>query len=98
MSRPQATLAETRAVARAVAALGSQVAQLTIAIQQIRGGQPQFGRVDDVCRVLDTTRSRIAPGRAPLLAAVDNRTQRRSSPVHRTRPPTRKLATRTRLP
>jgi len=54
MSRPTATLAEARAVARAVAALGAQVERLTVAVEQLRAGQPsQLGRVEDVCRILD---------------------------------------------
>jgi len=56
MSRPLKALAETRAIALAVAALGTQVKQLTIAVDQLRAGQPsQLGRVEDVCRILNVS-------------------------------------------
>jgi AraC-like DNA-binding protein len=54
MSRPRQSAREARAVACAVAALGSQIERLTIAVDALRAGQPsQLGRVEDVCRVLD---------------------------------------------
>ena len=72
MSRPHATLAETRAVGRKVDELGKQVAALTIAITQMRAGQPsQLGRVEDVCRVLNispaTLHRRVADGSIPCI-------------------------------
>ncbi len=67
MSRPLATLAETRAVRRAVDALGERIEALTIAVGQLRAGQtPQLGRTEDACRVLNispaTLHRRIADG------------------------------------
>ena len=72
MSRPQKTLAETRAVAREVQALRGQIERLTVAVTQLRAGQPsQMGRVEDVCRILDispaTARRRIADGTIPCV-------------------------------
>jgi excisionase family DNA binding protein len=70
MSRPVATLAETRATRRAVDALGARIERLTIAVEALRGAAPsQLGRVEDVCRVLGispaTVRRRIADGTIP---------------------------------
>ncbi len=67
MSRPRAALAETRAVARALALLAQKIEAQTIAIEQLRAGQPsQLGRVEDVCRVLNispaTAHRRIRDG------------------------------------
>lgn len=60
MSRPRAALAETRAVARAVAALGAQVERLTIAVEQLRAGQPsKLGRPEEVCRILGIGRTTL---------------------------------------
>ena len=54
MSRPVAVLAETRATRREVAAMRAQLERLTLAVEQLRAGQPsQLGRVEDVCRVLN---------------------------------------------
>ena len=56
MSRPRKALAETRAIARAVALLAQKIEAQTIAIEQLRAGQPsQLGRVDDACRVLNVS-------------------------------------------
>lgn len=56
MSRPRQTLAETRIVVREVRALRGQVERLTIAVEQLRAGQPsQLGRVEDVCRILNVS-------------------------------------------
>ena len=67
MSRPHATLAETRATRRAVDALTERIERLTVAVEQLRAGQPsQLGRVEDVCRILSispaTLHRRIADG------------------------------------
>jgi AraC-like DNA-binding protein len=67
MSRPRQTLAETRAVARALALLAQKIEAQTIAIEQLRAGQPsQLGRIEDVCRVLNispaTAHRRIRDG------------------------------------
>jgi hypothetical protein len=67
VSRPRAALAETRAVARALALLAQKIEAQTIAIEQLRAGQPsQLGRVEDVCRVLNispaTAHRRIRDG------------------------------------
>jgi transcriptional regulator of acetoin/glycerol metabolism len=72
MSRPRATLAETRAVAREVQALRSQIQRLTVAVEQMRAAAPsQLGRVEDVCRILDispaTLHRRIADGTIPCI-------------------------------
>jgi hypothetical protein len=51
MSRPRQTLAETRAVARALALLAQKIEAQTIAIEQLRAGQPsQLGRIEDALR------------------------------------------------
>ena len=56
MSRPRRALAETRAIARAVALLAQKIEAQTIAIEQLRAGQPsQLGRVDDACRILNVS-------------------------------------------
>lgn len=56
MSRPRAALAETRAVARAVALLAQKIEAQTIAIEQLRAASPsQLGRVEDACRVLNVS-------------------------------------------
>lgn len=70
MSRPRATLAATRDVGRAVVELGKQLGRLTVAVEQLRAGQPsQLGRVEDVCRILDispaTLHRRIKDGSIP---------------------------------
>jgi excisionase family DNA binding protein len=72
MSRPRATLAEVRAVARSVATLGTQIERLTVAVDALRAGQPsQLGRVEDVCRILGispaTLHRRIADGSIPCI-------------------------------
>ena len=56
MSRPLKALAQTRAIARAVALLAQKIEAQTIAIEQLRAGQPsQLGRVDDACRILNVS-------------------------------------------
>ena len=56
MSRPHAALAETRAIGRAVALLAQKIEAQTIAIEQLRAGQPsQLGRVEDACRILNVS-------------------------------------------
>ena len=56
MSRPRRALAETRVIARAVALLAQKIEAQTIAIEQLRAGQPsQLGRVDDACRILNVS-------------------------------------------
>jgi excisionase family DNA binding protein len=60
MSRPRAALAETRAVARAVAALGAKVERLTLAVEQLRAGQPsKLGRPEDAMRILGIGRTTL---------------------------------------
>jgi hypothetical protein len=72
MSRPRQTLAETRAIARAVADLGKQLERLTIAVEQLRAGQPS--PLVTVARLVElghgsaaTIRRRIADGTIPCI-------------------------------
>jgi len=72
MSRPSQSAREARAVARAVAALGTQIARLTVAVEALRAGQPsQLGRVEDACRILNvspaTLHRRIADGSVKVI-------------------------------
>jgi excisionase family DNA binding protein len=56
VSRPRKALAETRAIARAVALLAQKIEAQSIAIEQLRAGQPsQLGRVEDACRILNVS-------------------------------------------
>jgi len=72
MSRPLAVLAEARATRRAVDELGKQVAALTVAITQLRAGQPS--QLVTVARMVElghgspaTIRRRIADGTIPCV-------------------------------
>jgi hypothetical protein len=72
VSRPLAVLAETRAVARKVDELGKRVERLTIAITQLRAGQPS--QLVTVARLVElghgspaTIRRRIADGSIPCI-------------------------------
>jgi predicted DNA-binding transcriptional regulator AlpA len=63
VSRPQKALAEMRTVSRAVAALGTQVERLTVAVEQLRAGQPsKMGRAEDACQVLGISRASLWRG------------------------------------
>jgi excisionase family DNA binding protein len=56
VSRPRAVLAETRTIARKVDTLAERIEALTIAVAQLRAGQPsQLGRVEDACRILNVS-------------------------------------------
>ena len=60
MSRPSGATRETRAVARALALLATKVDGLTIAIEQMRAGQPsKLGRPEDVMRILGIGRTTL---------------------------------------
>jgi len=60
MSRPVAVLAETRATRREVAAMRAQLERLTIAVEQLRAGQPaKLGRPEDVMRILGIGRTTL---------------------------------------